>query len=82
MAIEKTMNVSDIIDDITTIADRISDLTHIPPDVRSSISEKLNFIQDELDRCSDEYGDEEESWDNEDEYEDDYDYDYNYDYDE
>lgn len=75
MAIKKTMNVSDIIDDITAIADRISDLTHIPPDVRAEISEKLNFIQDELDMCNDEYGDEEESWDNEDEYEDDYDYD-------
>lgn len=75
MAIKKTMNLTDIIDDITTINDTINDMTHIPPDVRSTISEKLNYVLDELDRCRDEYGDEEESWE-EDIETDDYDYDY------
>lgn len=78
MAIETTMNITDIIDDITTINDTINDMTHIPPDVRSTISEKLNYVLDELDRCRDEYGDEDESWNDEDDEESDYDYDYDY----
>lgn len=77
MAIEITMNLTDIIDDITTINDTINDMTHIPPDVRSTISEKLNYVLDELDRCRDEYGEEEDSWDEDIETgESDYDYDY------
>lgn len=76
--ITETTAISDIIDDITTISNNISDMTHIPPDVRAVISEKLNYVIDELDRCRDEYGDEEESWDSCDEDETNYDFDYDY----